>query len=579
MFHSDLILTLVAAFVAATAGGFVAVRLGLPPIVGYLLAGIVIGPYTPGGSADSSIAAELAEVGVILLMFGVGLHFSMRDILAVGPIAVPGALGQSFVATILGVGISQLWGWSLTEGLILGLCLSVASTVVLLKALEERNLIDTYHGHVAIGWLIVEDLFTVVILVLLPALADPGGGGNGLASKIAGDSPVLEVALSLGQAALFIALMLVIGIRVIPRLLAEVVRAGSRELFTLCILAIALGVAFGSAELFGASLALGAFLAGIVLNESELSHRAGLEALPLRDAFAVLFFVSVGMLFDPAVLTEQPLHVLGVVAIIIIGKATAAYLIVTGIGYGLRTGVVVAAALAQVGEFSFILAAMSISLGVLPAEANSLILAGAIISITLNPFIFRNVDVAERLLSRWTWFARFAERRHPETEVELELRRHVVICGYGDAGQNLVRSLSGRNLPFVIIEYDPFVFQRAQDAGLPCVFGDATNAEVLEQADIKDARVLAVTFSNPSDALIAVNAARGSNPGIDIVARSGGGSSHALLRRAGVSEVVDPDFESGLEFVRHVLHRYGIDSREIGALQARWRAEYYQVVE
>jgi CPA2 family monovalent cation:H+ antiporter-2 len=369
--------------------------------------------------------------------------------------------------------------------------------------------------------------------------------------------------------------MLLFGVRAIPRLLNEVVRAGSRELFTLFILAIALGVAFGSAELFGASLALGAFLAGIVLNESALSHRAGLEALPLRDAFAVIFFVSVGMLFDPDVLLEEPLHVLGVVAIIIAGKATAAFLIVVGMGYGLRTGLIVSAALAQVGEFSFILASLGLMLGVLPAEANSLILAGSIISITLNPFLFRNIDVAETLISRWRSFIRFASRSEPPGETELELRRHVVICGYGDAGAGLARSLSGRGLPFVVVEYDPFVFERAEAARVPCVFGDATNPEVLEQADVSQARVLAVTFDNPADALIAVSAARGINPNIDIVARGAGPGSQGLLRRAGVSEVVDAAFEVSLEFVRHVLHRYGIDAREINALQARWRAEYY----
>jgi CPA2 family monovalent cation:H+ antiporter-2 len=575
LFHSDLIVTLVSAFVAAFAGGFIASRVGLPPIVGYLLAGVAIGPYTPGGAADANTAAELAEVGVILLMFGVGLHFSVRELLEVGPVAIPGAIGQSAVATLLGVGISQLWGWSLTQGLIFGLCMSVASTIVLLRALEDRNLLETTAGRVAVGWLIVEDLFTVVLIVLLPALADSNSSGQGLVGWLDIESQVLQVVLSLVQTAVFVALMLVFGVKLIPRLLTEVVRAGSRELFTLCILAIALGVAFGSAELFGASLALGAFLAGIVLNESELSHRAGLEALPLRDAFAVLFFVSVGMIFDPQVLADQPLHVLQVVLIIVLGKATAAFLIVAGLGYGVRTGVLVSAALAQIGEFSFILAALAMSLDLLPGEANSLLLAGSILSITLNPFLFRHVDAIEALLMRWDWLARFADRRRPRAEAELTFRRHVVIAGYGRAGSSLARSLSGRNLPFVIVENDPFVFERAREAGYPAVFGDATLPIVLEQARIGEARTLAVTFGDQPAAPLAVQNAKAINPALDVVARGSGPESHGLLRQVGASEVVDPEFEASIEFVRHVLHRYGIDSREISALQARWRAEYY----
>jgi CPA2 family monovalent cation:H+ antiporter-2 len=577
MIHSDLILTLVSAFVAAFIGGFIAARLGLPPIVGYLLAGVAIGPYTPGGSADPDIALQLAEVGVILLMFGVGLHFSTRELLAVAPIAIPGALGQSTVATLLGLGVSHLWGWSLTEGLIFGLSLSVASTIVLLRALEDRNLLDSHAGHAAVGWLIVEDLFTVLILILLPALADPGGGGKGISAQIGEGQPGVEIALALGQALLFIVIMLFIGARAIPRLLAEVVQAGSRELFTLCILSLALGVAFGSSELFGVSLALGAFLAGVVLNESELSYRASLEALPLRDAFAVVFFVAVGMLFEPAILIDEPFQVLQVVAIIVAGKALAAFLIVVGIGYGIRSALLISAALAQVGEFSFILAALGLSLGVLPEDANSLILAGSIISITLNPFLFRNMDVAESVLRGWQGLVRFAQRRYPETgEEEIDLRRHVVICGYGRTGSNLARSLGGRSLPFVIVENNPFVYDRARAAGLPCVFGDATHAEVLAQADLQDARVIAITFDNPTDTLVTIGTARGLNPDLDVVARGIGADSHSLLRQAGAAEVVDPTFEAGLEFVRHVLHRYGVDAREIAVLQSRWRAEYYR---
>lgn len=575
--HSDLILNLVLAFVTAFAGGLLASRIGLPPIIGYLMAGVVIGPYTPGGSADSSIAAELAEVGVILLMFGVGLHFSTKELLAVGPIAIPGALGQITVATLLGMGVALLWGWTLTEGIILGLCLSVASTVVLLRALEDRNLMESHAGHVAVGWLIVEDLFTVLILVMLPALADSGGERHGFVALLPSGPPVVEILLALGQAALFVALMLVFGVKLIPRLLQEVVRSGSGELFTLCILAIALGVAFGSAELFGASLALGAFLAGVVLNESELSHRAGLEALPLRDAFAVLFFVSVGMIFDPAILIEQPAHVAAVVAIIVVGKSVAAFLIVTLLGFGLKTGLTVSAALGQIGEFSFILAAMAITLGVLPEESNSLILAGAIISITINPFLFGKLDVLEKLASAHRGFVRFAGRRETEEDTGLTVRRHLIIAGHGRAGASLARAMSGRNLPFVLIDRDPYVIERARAAGMTCVLGDATQPLVLERARVAEARALAVTFNDQPDGPMTVQAAKRLNPSIDVAARGSGSEGHSLLRAAGANEVVDAEFEASLELVRHMLHRFGLDSREIGALQARWRAEYYAV--
>ena len=577
-FHSDLILTLVTAFVAAFAGGMIATRIGLPPIVGYILAGIAIGPHTPGGSASPELASELAEVGVILLMFGVGLHFSIKELLAVGRIAIPGALGQITAATILGILVTQLWGWDLDEGLMLGLCLSIASTVVLLRALEDRNMLDSHVGHVAVGWLIVEDLFTVVVLVLLPVIADSDTENIGLASFLPETSPVLHVLIALAQAALFVALMVLIGSKVIPLLLREVVRAGSRELFTLSILAIALGVAFGSAEFFGASLALGAFLAGIVLNESELSHRAGLEALPLRDAFAVLFFVSVGMVFEPSILRDEPLQVLAVVLIVVVGKSLAAFAIVAILGYGLRTGLTVSASLAQVGEFSFILAGLATQLALFPDEATSLVLAAALISITLNPFIFTGLEAMEGRLTRFSALLKLAERHRPmeEEQPTRALRRHAVICGHGATGSSLARSLAGRGLPFVVIENDPYIFERMRAAGVPGVFGDASRPDILEQAGISDARLCAMTFSSLSDSLRTAQAARLLNPRIDIVARSTG-DGLALLRRAGASEVVDPEFEASLEFVRHVLHRFGIDGREIGALQTRWRSDYYRV--
>ncbi len=578
-FHSELILTLVSAFVAAFAGGMIASRIGLPPIVGYLLAGVAIGPHTPGGSASPELAADLAEVGVILLMFGVGLHFSLKELLAVGRIAVPGALGQITAATLLGVVVTLLWGWDIEQGLMMGLCLSVASTVVLLRALEDRNMLETRIGHVAIGWLIVEDLFTVVVLVLLPTVAGSDADTVGLASLLPETGAAVQVAIALLQAGIFVVLMIVVGGKVIPVLLKEVVRSGSRELFTLSILAIALGVAFGSAEFFGASLALGAFLAGIVLNESELSHRAGLEALPLRDAFAVLFFVSVGMVFEPSILIDEPLKVAAIVFIVIACKSLAAFAIVGGMGYGLRTGLTVSASLAQVGEFSFILAGLATELDLFPSEATSLVLAAALISITLNPFLFAAVEPLERRLLRVPRLIAVVERHRGGEEEDAEtirLRRHAVICGYGATGSSLARSLSGRGLPFVVIENDPYIFERAREAGVPAVFGDASRPDVLEQAGVAEARLCALTFASPSDGLRTAQAVRQLNPRIDIVARSAG-DGVALLRRAGASEVVDPEFEASLEFVRHVLHRFGIDGREIGAIQTRWRSDYYRV--
>jgi CPA2 family monovalent cation:H+ antiporter-2 len=401
------------------------------------------------------------------------------------------------------------------------------------------------------------------------------GGGTGVASLLGDVSGPVEVVLALGQAALFVAFMLVVGTKLVPRLLQEVVRAGSRELFTLSILALALGISFGSAEAFGVSLALGAFLAGIVLNESELSHRAGLEALPLRDAFAVIFFVSVGMIFDPAVLIEAPLHVAVVLAIIVAGKSLAAFVIVAGLGYGVRTALVVAAALAQIGEFSFILAALGMSLGLLPEEGSNLVLAGAILSIAIHPFIIVAFTGLEARLQESEWLRRLAERSQPHDESDLRIRRHVIVAGYGRSGSNLVRVLRGRNVPHVVVENDPFIYERARADGVPVVFGDAGLPAVLERAHIDEARALAVTFANQPSAVLTVQNAKTLNPELNVVARGVGGDARALLRAAGANEIVDGDFEASLEFVRHVLQRFGTDAREILALQARWRAEYY----
>ncbi|WP_422648372.1 YbaL family putative K(+) efflux transporter [Cupriavidus sp. H18C1] len=397
MHHATpLISTIVGGIVLAFVLGALAGRLRLPPLIGYLCAGVVVGPHTPGYTADQALAPELAELGVILLMFGVGLHFSIRDLMAVRKIAIPGAVAQIGIATLLGMGVAWGFGWSWGQGLVYGLALSVASTVVLLKALQDRDLVDSEQGRIAVGWLVVEDLAMVLALVLLPALSGllvPAGAGAG------GDAPaasvtdiLLTVSLTLGKVAAFVAVMLVIGRRFIPWMLERIVWTGSRELFRLGVLATALGVAFGAYSLFGVSFALGAFFAGMVLAESEFSHRAAEESLPLRDAFAVLFFVSVGMLFDPMVLVRDPWGVLATVSIIVVGKSVAALGIVRMFGYSNRTGMTIAASLAQIGEFSFILASLGVFLQILPERAQSLILAGALLSIVLNPLLFRWLD-------------------------------------------------------------------------------------------------------------------------------------------------------------------------------------------
>lgn len=419
-----LIATITIGFVIAFVLGLVANRFRLPPLVGYLMAGVVIGPFTPGFVADGALAAQLAEIGVILLMFGVGLHFSLNDLMAVRRIAIPGAFGQIVIATAMGAGMAMLWGWTLGAGLVLGLSLSVASTVVLLKALEERNAVNSPNGRIAIGWLIVEDLAMVLALVLLPALAGMLGGKVPEA-EAGGPGLMWTLLLTLGKVTAFVALALLVGPRVMPWLLRQVARTGSRELFTLCVLAVALGIAFGSAKLFGVSFALGAFFAGMVLNESDLSHKAAANSLPLQDAFAVLFFVSVGMLFDPAIIVREPMKVTMVVLLIVVGKSLVALGVVLVLRFPLPTALTVSASLAQIGEFSFILAGIGQAYGLLPKEGVSLILSGAILSITLNPLVFSLSDRA----CRWSRArsarqgTAFGEPRFAQLQVELNAAR------------------------------------------------------------------------------------------------------------------------------------------------------------
>jgi CPA2 family monovalent cation:H+ antiporter-2 len=539
--------------------GFAAARLRLPPLVGYLVAGVVVGPFTPGFVADAALASQLAELGVILLMFGVGLHFSLRDLLAVRKIAVPGAIAQIGAATALGIGVSRLWGWSFGAGLVFGLALSVASTVVLLRALDELGVLESVNGRIAIGWLIVEDLAMVLALVLLPALAESLGG-----TAAADGRPGLlaTLAITLGKVALFLALMLFVGARVVPWMLEQVARVGTRELFTLSVLALALGIAFGSAVLFGVSFALGAFFAGVVINGSDVSHAAAAEALPLQDAFAVLFFVSVGMLFDPSVLVRAPLHVLAVLAIILLGKSVAACAIVLLFRYPIGTALTVSASLAQIGEFSFILAGLGMSLGLLPREGQSLILAGALISITVNPLMFRATAAIERWIRNHPRLVSALERPSP-VPVSLPgdgnaLRGHAIIVGFGRVGSTIGKALDKHSLPYLVIEQDRLVVEKLRARGVHAVFGDAARPGILEHAHTEHARVLIVTAPEPIHARRVVTLARRLNPEVDTVVRTHTSADQAYLERLGVGLAVMGERELALGMTRYALRGLGV---------------------
>ena len=554
-----LITTISAGLGLALVLGFIAARLGLPALAGYLLAGIAIGPYTPGFVADTAIAAQLAEIGVMLLMFGVGLHFSLDDLLAVRKIALPGAVVQMAAATLLGMGVALWWGWSVGAALVFGLCLSVASTVVLLKALESQGQLDTMNGRIAVGWLVVEDLAMVLVLVLLP----PAGAWLTGAPATEGEGTRLWVSLgtTLAQVAAFVALMLVVGRRLFPWLLWQVARTGSRELFTLCVVAVALGIAYGSASLFGVSFALGAFFAGMVMRESEFSHRAAEESLPLRDAFAVLFFVSVGMLFDPRVLVDQPLQVLAVVGIIVFGKSVAAAALVLLFGYPLNTALTVSASLAQIGEFSFILAGLGLSLGLLPAQGQSLILAGALISIALNPLVFAGVGPIQRwVLARSALARRLEQRDDPLAELPMStdrkyLSKQVVLVGYGGVGQAIAATLTERGIPYVIAEQNRELVEKLRQSGVPAVSGNAADPAVLIQAHIADASLLVIATPETVEVRQMIETARTLNPGIETLVRSHNEEEAALLERDLQGRVFVGQRELAHAMTRHVVER------------------------
>jgi len=568
---TPLISTIVGGLVLAFIFGAIANRLKLPPLVGYLLAGILVGPHTPGYVADQNLAPELAEIGVILLMFGVGLHFSLKDLLSVRGIAVPGAIVQIGFATLLGWGLGWLMGWPTGGSLVFGLALSVASTVVLLKALQERRLVETERGKIAVGWLIVEDLAMVLALVLIPAAASIGGGEHATVEPLsAGLNRLLGLDLGIGgiigmtlvKVALFVALMLIFGRKLIPWTMHRIAHTGSRELFRLGVLAIALGVAFGASKMFGVSLALGAFFAGMVLAESELSHRAAQESLPLRDAFAVLFFVSVGMLFDPNILIEKPLPVLATVFIIVIGKSVAALLIVLLFRKSVGTALTISASLGQIGEFSFILAALGVDLGLLPEEGRDLILAGAIISIILNPALFYLCDRIKPLLERPKREEPAAEAAESQESAPVEpiqpeeddiqptsLSGHVILVGYGRVGSIVGQNLKSSGTPFLVIEDSEKRIEELSAQGVETVLGNAAAREVLDLANLNGARSLVIAIPNAFEACHVAELGRTVNPSILIVARAHSDAEVEELKQYGADTVIMGEREIAMGMV------------------------------
>ena len=511
---TPLIATVVAGLGLAFVFGTIAQRFRVPPLVGYLLAGVAVGPFTPGFVADQALATELAELGIILLMFGVGLHFSLNDLLSVRAIAVPGAIAQIAVATLLGLGLALLMGWTVGAGLVFGLALSVASTVVLLRALQERRLMDTERGKIAVGWLIVEDLAMVLALVLFPAVASfQSGEGVALASDPLATRFGLGlpgvVALTLVKIAVFIALMLVVGRRLIPWVLHYIAHTGSRELFRLTVLAIALCIAFGATKLFGVSLALGAFFAGMMLRESPLSQRAAQETLPLRDAFAVLFFVSVGMLFDPLSVVREPWPFAATLFVIVVGKSLAALLIVVLFRHPMATALMISASLAQIGEFSFILAELGVALNLLPKAGRDLILAGAIFSIMLNPLVFAVVDWLTARLEMPQTASPTAATAEPIPVTDLQ--DHTILVGYGRVGSIVGDALHQRNAPFLAVEASDDMVAKLKQRGIEALMGNAARASVLRATNPAGARSLVIAIPEAFEAGQIVEQARAAN--------------------------------------------------------------------
>lgn len=547
MHHTTpLITTIVGALVLAFLLGMLANKLRISPLVGYLLAGVLAGPFTPGFVADTNLAPELAELGVILLMFGVGLHFSVKDLMTVKGVAIPGAIAQIAVASLLGLGLSYFLGWSLMSGIVFGLCLSTASTVVLLRSLEERQLVDSKRGRIAIGWLIVEDLVMVLTLVVLPAIAGLIEQGNANLTSL-----IWDLVWTIGKVATFMLLMMVIGRRVIPWILAKSAATGSRELFTLAVLALALGIAFGAVEFFDVSFALGAFFAGMVLNESELSHRAAQDTLPLRDAFAVLFFVSVGMLFDPLILIEKPLAVLGALAIVIIGKSLAAWGLVLLLGHSRRTALTIAASLAQIGEFAFILAGLGMSLNLLTDDGRNLVLAAAILSIMINPILFNLIDhFLDKQVDNTPIQAEVEDQDHPP-QLPLDICQHAVVVGYGVVGIRLSEQLKQAEVPFVVIENSRPRVEQLHEQGVITLFGNAARSETMELARLDCASWLFLTIPNSYESSQIIAIARAKFPQLKIISRAKDEEDMAYILEQGADGAVLDEQE-----IANSMYRY-----------------------
>lgn len=537
--------------------GLIATKLRIPPIVGYLVAGVVIGPHTPGFEADIHMAEQLAEIGIVLLMFGVGLHFSLKDLMDVRKIALPGAVVQIGAAMAMGAGVAYLWGWPLASGLMFGLALSVASTVVLLRSLEEHNLTQTNDGRIAIGWLIVEDLVMVLALVLIPALAIKSGTPVEGSEELA-KAPLWEIlGIALGKLAVFVAVMLVVGKRFLPWLLTVVARTRSRELFTLAVFGMALGVAFGASKMFGVSFALGAFFAGMMIRESDLNHEVADRALPFQDAFAVLFFVSVGMLFDPSVMIEEPLRVLLVVGIIMVGKSLAAFLIVMMFGYPLKTGLLVSAGLAQIGEFSFILITLGMSYGLLPEEGRNLILAGAMISIALNPLtFFYSRKLYEYVGQRPKLSSIFNMRDNNLTCLRAEEKRTlkdlVILIGYGRVGKHICANIEAAHIDLVIIDQNRERVEGLRETGHHAIVGDASHTEVLDEAAIDKAVAVIVAVADPFEARKIVETIREAEPEVKVLVRAHNDEELDFFAKQGVDLVTTGPHEVGRRMVEYL---------------------------
>jgi len=559
----DLIILLAVGFGLALIFGYIAARIRLPPLIGYLIAGILISPNTPGVVGDIQLANQLAELGVMFLMFGVGMHFSLSDLMQVRRIALPGAILQIAVATLLGIGVSMMWGWSFGSALVFGLSLSCASTVVLLKALGDRGLLNSVNGKIAVGWLLVEDLVMVLVLVLLPATAVLLGG-----TPIAGTDPNANIWLTLGVTLIkvtgFIAFMLIVGKRLVPWIMQMVARLGSRELFTLTVVAAAVSIAFGAYKVFGVSMALGAFFAGMVVKESDFSHRAEEETLPLREIFSILFFVSVGMLFDPRILIEQPLHVLAVIGIIMIGKTIAAMALVLFFRYPINTALTVGASLAQIGEFSFILATLGLSLNLLSIEGQNLILAGALISITLNSFIFSAIEPVQNWIRERSHLARLLERSGdplsmlPDEVSQEYLRDQVVLVGHGEVGRRITKELMAQNIKVVIAEENREIVERLRQKGIAAVSGHATEPSVLIQAHIQHARLLVLSPMDILDIHKIVDIAKTLNPQIQVLVCAESKEEAEVIRRDNIGEVYFAKEEMAKNMTNHILNQIQI---------------------